>query len=48
MPNFVKTSVLLKEEQVKWLKKHHITISSLVRELLDEWIEENQGKKEEK
>lgn len=42
MSDYQNTSVNLREDQVEWAEENHIDVSSLVRELLDEHIEQRQ------
>lgn len=38
--DLVSTSVRLREEQLAWFRKHNISYSEVVRELVDEYIED--------
>jgi hypothetical protein len=37
-----RTTITLREDQHEWVQEHHLTLSSFIRERLDEYIEEHE------
>ncbi len=37
-----RTTITIREDQLEWVQKHHLNLSSFIREKLDDHIEENE------
>lgn len=46
MTEYVTKSITITQEQVDYLDANHIKLSTLVRDLLDDYIEDKQDKEE--